>query len=87
MLVEERLGLERYDGGNSRVVAEPRGADEGGGVRSVLRPSDPDDVPELFEPEVLLNVVGFVVASYVGGQILSAWASSLDFEKMAQMSP
>ena len=64
----------------SRVVAEPL---ENGKFRSVLAPPDPTDVPELVEPEVLLNVLGFIVATYVGGQLLSAWASSLDLEKMA----
>ena len=74
------IGLKIHDGGMSRVVAEPL---ENGKFRSVLAPPDPTDVPELVEPEVLLNVLGFIVATYVGGQLLSAWASSLDLEKMA----
>ena len=77
VLVEERIGLERYDEGMSRVVAESR-AEGDAGVRSVLAAADPDDVPEMFEPGVLINVAGFLIVSYVGGQLLSAWASSLD---------
>ena len=82
VLVEERIGLEMHDQGMSRVVPEVR--EDGVGVRSVLRPPDPAEASELFEPGVLLNVAGFVVVTSVGGQLLSSWASSIDLQQLAE---
>ena len=76
----ERLGLEMHDRGMARVVPEPL---ESGGVKSVLAPPDDEEASELVSPDALLNLVGFLLVSYVGGQLLSALASSIDVEQMA----
>ena len=80
VLVEERIGLEMHDSGMSRVVRAPLPS---GGVDSVLAPPDADAPADGLEPDVLLNVVAFVALSYVGGQLVAAWASSLDLERLA----
>jgi len=80
VLVEERIGLEMHDSGMSRVVRAPLPS---GGVDSVLAPPDDDEPNELVAPDVLLNVAGFFALSYVGGQAIGSWATSIDLEKVA----
>ena len=80
VLVEERIGLEMHDSGMSRVVRAPLPS---GGVDSVLAPPDDDEPNELVAPDVLLNVAGFFALSYVGGQAIGSWATSIDLEKFA----
>ena len=82
VLVEERLGLERYDEGMTRVVARPNEAGDGG-VRSVLAPPDPDEVNELLDPGAILNLILSGLAVTVGGQVIANVASSIDLEKIA----
>ena len=81
VLVEERLGLEMHDEGFSRVVPKPRTSGEG--VESVLATADPEEPSDLVSPDVLLNVLGFTVATYVGGQVIAWAASSFDMEALA----
>ena len=80
VLVEERIGLEMHDSGMSRVVRAPLPS---GGVDSVLAPPDDDEPNELVAPDVLLNVAGFFALSYVGGQAIGSWATSIDLEGVA----
>ena len=82
VLVEERIGLEKYDSGMNRVVPQPL-ADGAPGVKSVLAPLDPEETPEALEPGVLLNVLGFFVVTWIGGQLIAGLASSFDIEAVA----
>ena len=82
VLVEERIGLEKYDSGMNRVVPQPL-ADGAPGVKSVLAPLDPEEAPEALEPGVLLNVLGFFVVTWIGGQLIAGLASSFDIEAVA----
>jgi len=81
VLVEERLGLEMHDKGMARVVSRPRAS--GKGVASVLAPADPEEGSELFDAGALTNLAASAGCAYVGGQLLSRWASSLDLEGLA----
>ena len=79
VLVEERLGLEMHDGGNTRVVVEPAAGDSGG-VRSVLKPADPaDDGNELLSPVNLVTLVVSLLLVGVLGDAITTVASSVAF--------
>jgi hypothetical protein len=81
VLVEERMGLEMYDNGMTRVVPKPR--ETGDGVDSVLAAADPDEQSELLDAGAIANLVGFVLLTSVGSQVLSNWAASIDLEDIA----
>ena len=74
--------MEKYDSGMNRVVPQPL-ADGAPGVKSVLAPLDPEETPEALEPGVLLNVLGFFVVTWIGGQLIAGLASSFDIEAVA----
>ena len=76
VLVEERLGLIMHDGGMSRLVAEPR--EDGAGVRSVLRPPDPDDDGrEFLSPVSLITLVASLAVVAVLSDVITTVASSV----------
>ena len=77
VLVEERIGLTMHDSGMTRVVAEPR--PDGNGVKSVLRPPDPnDDGNELLAPVNLVTLVASVAIIGVLGDITTSLATAVD---------
>ena len=81
VLVEERIGLEMYDNGMTRVVPKPR--ETGDGVDSVLAAPDPDDQSELLDAGAIANLVGFILLTNIGSQVLSNWAASINLEEIA----
>ena len=80
VLVEERIGLEMFDSGMVRVIPQPRA--DGSGVDSVLAPADPaEEQSDQFES--ILSLLGFVAATWIGSELLSNWAASIDLGEMA----
>ena len=80
VLVEERIGLERYDSGMNRIVPQPL---EAGGVKSVLAPSDPEEANELLSRSALASLAIFLVSTTVGSNVIAQLASSVDVEQIA----
>mmetsp|Transcript_31277 Transcript_31277/g.67225 ORF Transcript_31277/g.67225 Transcript_31277/m.67225 type:complete len:222 (-) Transcript_31277:125-790(-) len=86
VLVEERLGMDRFDAGYTRVVPTQQNDNDDAKRGWTLASPDPDEASELLDTEAMLRAVGLLFVTYVGGQLIAVWASSLDVEQLVPKS-